>query len=409
MNRHLALSLLSAAAGIAAGWLAGASMPSTNKASTQPNAGKVRVSDRVRTATSDAAVPLDFTSYVKRVAKPAEKEEAEQAAARMSNAELREMLLQLPEIDWEAGVSKRDYALYRAGEALAAELFRREGMAAIEWVAATGKKPAYAALLKALCAADPKAAKDPLFTYNTTFSHSRSYSGWEFPNAGVHAAALRGAADLLEAQKLWDSSGLEYIPAFAPDFDFAEFYAKVDQSRLPITPLVAWVGRDPEAAAAAIAQGLKNGQGWESALGKVVESRALMAGEAEAARWVAPLIQAASGHTRDMALSSLAQDTSSARAAALIPALPEDRDRIQLVLGAIRGDFNGGTTSVRVLQALPSEELQVQALTEALSGRDQRSWLRTRQGRLDYLDKIAPKLGLSAAAKQRLLAAIPAE
>lgn len=407
MNRRFALPILTALAGITAGWLAGKSAPakSAEHAKQASPVAASRSPERQRAAPSK---PLDFASYVKRVARPAEKEEAEEAAARMSNAELREMLLNLPEINWEAGqISKRDFTLSQAGDALGAELFRREGIPALDWVATTGRKGAFAALLKALCATDPAATKKYTAAYHRAFPGG---TGWEYATAGVYAAALRGPAELLETQKLWDGNGFETIPAFAPDFDFAGFFAKVDQSRLPAVPLAAWVGRDPEAAAAAIARGLREGQEWDNLLGKALQSRALMAGEAEAARWVIPLLNAASGENRESAFARVAGDNiSSARAEALMAALTDDRDRVLLALGSMRQDNSGGRYSMRVLQALPSEELQVQALSQALSGKGRRPFLGSRQGSLDYLEKTALKLGLSEASRQRLLAAIPAE
>ncbi len=410
MNRRLTFPILSALAGIAAGWLAGKGVPVRDAAPAKPESPMAasRSAERQRsTSTKESSMPLNFASYVKRVAKPAEKAEAEEAAARMSNGELREMLLKLPEISWEKGqISKRDFVLYQAGDALGAELFRREGIPALDWVASTGKKEAFAALLKALCAADPAASKKYTITYHTAFPGG---TGWEYAAAGVHAAALRGPAELLEVQKLWDGTGFDNIPDFAPDFDFAAFLAKAEPGRIPAGPLVAWVGRDPEAAGAAIARGLKDGAEWDNVLGKALESRALLAGEEEAARWIAPLIAGSSGYNREMAVSNLAQDISAARAAALVPALPEDRDRIQLALAAMRNDYNGKRNSLQILQALPSEELRVQALTEALAKKDPRMRMSSRESRVAYLEKIAPKLGLSEAARQRVQAAIPAE
>ena len=407
MNPRLALPILSAMAGIAAGWLAGASIPRKTLDSSKPDAdGGLAPSRHRSTGTVDPALPLDFASYVKRVAKPAEKEEAEQAAARMSNDELREVLLGLPIFNWEAGVSKEDFALYRASEAIAAELLRREGPAVLDWVATTGKQSAFAALLQACCVTEGKPPQNHLITYHTTFKDRGG--GWQFHTAATNAAALRGASDLLEVQKLWQSSGSDNVSAFAADFDFAAYFAKAGFNWTPADPLIAWVGKDPEAAGAALARGLREGHEWGSVVGKAVESRALLAGEEEAARWVAPMIAGASGENRDWALSSLAQDLSAARATALMSALTEDRDRIALVLGTIRGDYNG-THSVRALRALPSEELQVQALTEAMSGKDRRSQLRSRESRLNYLNKVTPKLGLSEAARQRVMAAVPAE
>lgn len=410
MNRRLAIPFLTAVAGIAAGWLAGTSIPrdAMDPAKTAADNSGNRAPSRHRTPSSTSPTqPLDFASYVKRVARPAEKEEAEEAAARMSNQELRELLLSLPLIEWEKGVSKQDFVLYRASDAIAAELFRREGSAAIDWVASTGKQPAFAALLRALCAVDPNSAKPYLTTFHTTFQYN---NGWEFPSAGVHAAALRGAGALLEVQKIWDSSGMDSIPAFAADFDFAGYFAKVDQSHISALPLVAWVGRDPEAAAAAIARGLQTGPWWDHVLGRALESRAQMAGEAEAARWVVPLLNAGSGETRESAFRQVtANNISSVRAQALMNALGDDHDRVLLAQSSMRMDNSGGRYSLRVLQALPSEELKVQALSQALSGKGPRSFAGTRQGALAYLEKFAPKLGLSEASRQRVLAALPAE
>lgn len=352
-------------------------------------------------------MPLDFASYVKRVAKSAEMESAEEAAARMSKEELREFLLVVPDFDWRS-ITKQKFLLYRAGNAVAAELFRREGGAALDWAFATGKEGACAALLLAVYTADPKAAGKYTVTFFTTFESDLS---WSFVSAGVNAAAMRGVDDLIEVQKLWEGSGgTDSISAFAPGFDFAAFFAKCEPGRVPSAPLIAWVGQDPEAAGVALARGLREGQEWDNVLDEALQSRALMVGETEAARWLAPIIDAASGDVRSMAISSLSNDITPSRAMALVAELPTDRDRIDLFLGGCYRDFDGGGISLKILGAFPSEDLRLQALADLYDGKGRVPHsLRTREACLGHLEKVAAKIGLSEAAKQQLLSVIPGE
>jgi hypothetical protein len=351
-------------------------------------------------------MPLDFTSYVKRVAKPPEMESAKEAAARMSKDELREFLLVVPDVDWRS-ITRRDFLLYRAGNEVGAELLRREGTAALDWSFATGNKAACAALLRAVYAADPKSAGKYTVTFFTTFE---SDLGWDFVGTGVNAAAMRGVNDLVEALKLWEGSGgTDSIRAFAPGFDFAAFFAKCEPGRVPTTALVAWVGQDPDAAGAAIARGLREGQEWNDA-DTALQSRALLVGETEAARWLAPIIDAASGESRSMAVRALANDITPARAAALVAELPTDRDRIDLFLGGSARDFDGSGVSLKILRAFPSEDLRLRALSDLYSGKGRVPHsLRTREARLDHLEKVAAKIGLSEATKRQLLSVIPEE
>ncbi|WP_367871552.1 hypothetical protein [Luteolibacter sp. Populi] len=407
MRRHLLPSILAAAAGLAAGWLV-AHAPSSSTAESGPASGKsVTAPARHRTDGPEAPPARDFTSYAKRAARPLEQEEAEAAAARMSTGELREVLLAAPDIVW-GRCTPEDYLLHIAADAAAAELFRREGVVSIEWAEGAGKKAANAALLKAGCAADPAAAKPHMQFFAETYGYEL---GWSFAGAALNAAALRNVNDLLQVEKLWSGGGFDYVPGFAADFDFPTYLARTGEPRMKETALAAWAARDPDAALAAFREGIAKDQHWTDAAWKIFNSRATLTSEEEAARWLCPALTGAPDPARSMAIANLGSDLAPSRVAALMENLPEDRDRLSLALGAMRSDMSGGKSSLATLQALPGEELKVQALAKACSGgRDSPYWLRSgsAEDRRARLVPLMDQLQISEAGRQRLLSAIPA-
>jgi len=408
-NRPLII-VFAAAAGLACGWFGGRSggeEGATKSVSTGPAGTR---QGHGTTSSSDPPTRHDFASYVRDFQMPGEKEEAITAVERMSSSELRTLLLAAPPVEWAHHMNAEAYLQSVATNAAAVELLRREGIAAIDWSDGTNNKATRFALLVALNAADPRAGYERMKLYNMKYGGEFS---WAFSSAAINAAALRGVDEVLEVQKLWDSSSLENIPAFAPDFDYGGYLAKADMSRAseaaPI--LTAWAAADPDATAKAMEAKLRaRDWNWRELLGAALMGRATMAGEDEAARWICDLLPAVAPDQRNRAVKDLLRDISGPRAAALMKHLPTDEDRITLT-GTLLQNYGYGNEYIAVagLSAMDSEPLRVRAIAHSVKNFPPGLWKtpEARTANEAKLDAMMEKLGMSAAAKAVVRAAIP--
>lgn len=411
-TRQLAASAASVLAGLAIGWLAGAGRDEGQES--EGGSNKVSLAkgkeQRHQGSGTDAGPRRDFAAYLKRVERQANDSGLEQAVARMSREELRELLLETPEDEkspgWKFDIAKQ--LREKVTAAAAAELLRRDGVGAMEWIEASGRKNAWAAMLRALVMADPAAAKEREQAFD---GGAMRYAALRLSYPALQGAAARSAKDVIECLKLGYADSFEFIPEYAPGFDFgavAAYLESLEQRSFGDSAkhLVGrWAAADPEAAAAAMIKGMQDPErDWSQTFAPALASRASLVGEDAAAAWLAGLLKQVPEERREGIVASLIDhELTTARAAGLIAHL-EDRDRIALAVTSedVYAWKSEQRPTVRLIQAMPTEELQMQAL-QAIAGRTVRDRpAAARAGNLKQLESLMVKLQLSEAAMQKV-------
>lgn len=414
-RRQLAASLASVIAGIALGWLASASRGEggdSNKNSGDGGTASGRDRRHQGGGTGEAGPRHDFASYLKRIERWTTHPVALEAVARMSREELQAILQEIPEPDLRAKFSWDDFMRGKVQTSAAAELLRRDGVAAIDWAQAGGHRGAWAKLLQALAATDPAAAKEREAAYYAGAIRPSIWLG----QSAVTGAATRSAAEAIDCLKLWKDVSFENIIEYAPGFDFGAVVAHLAATKDPHEfgsmakhLFGAWAAADPDAAAAAMLRGVQDPgeiqfREWSETFGPALEGRAALVGEDSAAEWLAGILKQIPESRREGALNELTDRyLSTARAQGLIAHL-EDKDRIAFAVVSedTWGSMADHAPAVRVIQAMPSDELKMQALQAIAQRTVGQRRPENRAMNLKALESLMVKLDLSEAEMQKV-------
>lgn len=294
-------------------------------------------------------------------------EAAYRSIERATNGELREMLLKIAEEDlsgkpYEAGPVKRITML----KAAAAELYRREGAACLEWAVALENADLSLAVMTAAGERDPAVMKEWLVKFG---GHWEPWSGSSAVAAAERGAALRSAQDLLAVETLFPGSSNSNFEAFADGFDFRTYLKGTQTGSGGVNAYRFWAAQDPEAAV----QGLREGLGANpyrragSFLRPAMEGRAEVTSNAEAAEWICGFVDELTGEARDGAIRGLmSYEGASTQSLVLMQHLPTDDDRVTFAAAGMRGFST--ETAMPLLEALPSQAMRAEALGRWVQG-----------------------------------------
>ncbi|MEO7099287.1 MAG: hypothetical protein ABI162_07985 [Luteolibacter sp.] len=392
---------------ILTGLLVGGWIGKSNRSQSKPLAANVppRTVSKVRAATAKPdGGKRDFSSLINRCQQTHGIPDAGfDSLGRASSGELKELLSNLAGLN----IVRRDWTAYqknfKAMNAIAHELYLREGTECLKWAESTGTETIHYLMLCELALQDPVMMNDRLGDFWMKFGTPAN----GMISAAGAGAAMRGAADLLAVEKLFGPSLPWDIGGFAEGFDFHSYLTKTESMYGLKDGFRYWAALDPDAAGKLLREepGKANGF-WYEAFGAAFRGRAEVAGDAEAAHWMGGVLMNLSEKSRDQAVfEMLCGNALEDRAVnALIAALPTDRDRITLVSGFLVLNREE-ESALRSLTALNSETLQSQALS---------TWLQSRPAKIrgqlkDSLETKMEKLNFPPARRDELRALIPSD
>jgi len=261
-------------------------------------------------------------------------------------------------------VNQRVQALLGAA---AAELYRREGLGGVGKAEAGATKAVLQALISAVLRQNPAAGEPFRSRFAGKYGNGEA---WVFQNAILQGAALRGAADLLEAEKKgWNEHG------YPEDFDFEAYLSKTKEQQGMAQAYQMWAAKDPDAAAKALAEGLGTQAGWsEMSFAAAFRGRAAMAGEDQAAEWISAILANVGGEQRKDAAKMLAtEEMTSGRIRSLLEHLPTDEDKILFGVAAIPSFGGGRDRGRQVIAEHAPEEIRVEIARRWLKRWSQRA------------------------------------
>jgi len=273
--------------------------------------------------------------------------------ARLPSDTLRERLVSLAAVEVPGGTFLTPAEKWYAGlDALAEELFHREGEASILWAESTGDPDLTAALLRA-AADDPSLVKKWMLKLALTWDPDRQ-EGWRVFRRVAEIATSRGSDSLLEAEALFPQSMPDLPAGYPADFDFAGYLAKTQSDKGRANAVKAWAVRDPHPVAALLVEKAKSG-GFD--VREVVASAAMegvaMAGDdASVVKWLEGWTAELPEGTRKDLLSNLVRnETRQDLAVALVAGLSSPEDRMAVAASGLRFSWNEGMDAY--VRALP--------------------------------------------------------
>ncbi|MCW1912046.1 hypothetical protein OJ996_00565 [Luteolibacter sp. GHJ8] len=402
--------VIAALAGLGAGWLLARGglqapahdTPSLDKSSQAP-ARPLR--------TSSTYPDRDYASYLRRFSASGPDADAVASVERMDSADLRTVLLDSPASAISVHRDARNELHHRIMIVAAAELFRREGPAALEWADASDSIPTRLAVLAALCATDPEAGMARLQAFEDDCG-SKDHYRTVFANAAIGSAAIRGPADLILAEKTWSKFADTGEIDLPDDFDFAA-YVKLqgvgsgsDRTLHAVTR--AWAATDPGQVLEKLPDltGPLNGGG--QLVGVAMSGRAAMVGDEEAIRWGLDLLPALSGGQRYSAIDSITHlfDLSPQTAVEIVGSLPQDDDRIAFAITMLQKHDLKSETFRATLNALPTKSLRVQFFTRMLES-DGSAQTGMSPRKLERFKDSLEEIGLSPECRRAILSTLP--
>lgn len=405
--RMILLTAIGLAGLLTGGWMGRTATPEPVLAATGPPRTAAQ-------ATNHPSMPgltgnkRDFASLLRRFTQTCGVPAAGIAAIeRSSNRELRDLIVsvageKIDRRDWEVNRKR-----YQALKVIAREIYHREGAACLVWAEATGSTQVFSTLLGELARLDPEAANKRRELY---FSKHQVLIYFD-DNPAACAAAMRGAAEMLAAEKFTGGGG-SYLEGYAGDFDFRTYLAATSSRSGFDNALCYWSALDPVAAGKALrertaAQPFDRSEVFATAF----EGSAAVAGDAEAARWIGGILADVPAAWRDSAIQDLAQrrDLTSSRVMALTEHLPTDQDRVNFGVFLVgRGSRTRGPDYPLVgLEALKSEPLQVAALSTWLAR--PAGPMGQRNDQRELLERLMESLALPATKREALRDMIPGD
>ena len=304
--------------------------------------------------------------------------------------------------------------------AAAKELFRREGMAALDWgksLPPDQRKTVMYFLLAAAVAEDPAQAKPWITEFREEIGSSNADS---LIHKAIIGATSRGAEDLIKLKELYGDQirSISFPQGALPeDFDFHRFFTGLPPSGNAGTleAFQYWVAKDKEAAWSGFKELLDaQTKGSMTYFSSLFTGAAAVEGEAKAAEWLIPKLAGLSATDREKALSSFGFNgqVSVETVQALMPILTSDEDRRAFALRAMNPYGNPAAT-IATLKGLPTEELRAEVLIANLqrSGIGKSPPTPQSQKTIDFFESAMEGAGLPPETRQRVRDSIkpPAE
>jgi len=249
--------------------------------------------------------------------------------------------------------------IFGALRAAAGEIYRREGLPAVERAFGNGPADVAAAMIYELSRNDPSRGKDYWLRYNKKFG---GQGEWGFSGAVLDGAGMRGARDLLAAEKLAGNGAMPRT--LSDDFDFRAYLAE-SQNSSSTSVYGIWAASDPDAAAKALVEGIGTQAGWgDDRFAQALKGRAMRIGEEKAVEWICDALSRIPEKERKAALLRMANDdVPPSRVRALLDHLPVQQDKIALAVMAVGVSRMEKRNREVIVSSLP-EELRVQVASE---------------------------------------------
>jgi hypothetical protein len=276
---------------------------------------------------------------------------------RMSSEALREQLLAMAAMEVPTPSYLAPAVKWRAAlEALAAELFHREGEAAIIWAESTGDINLGVAFLSVAASKDPQLVKQWMPKFSLKWDYQRQ-AVWRIFSRLFDSAASRGSDALLEVETLFPSSTPESSICYAPDFDFAGYVEKTQDDTGRRLAMRNWAARDPDGVSAMLAARARTAGPYplEGVASGAMEGVALAGDDASVVRWLESWTAGLSEGARQNVLVGLLGQggTRQNLNLTLVTGLSSAMDRTAVAASAFRLGWNGGSVAP-YLRALPS-------------------------------------------------------
>ncbi|RYD62187.1 MAG: hypothetical protein EOP83_15235 [Verrucomicrobiaceae bacterium] len=270
---------------------------------------------------------------------------------RLPSETLRERLVALAAISVPGSVYLTPSQKWYAGlDALAGELFHREGEASLIWAESTGDPDLTAALLRA-AADDPALVKKWMSKLSPAWDPDR-LEYWRVYSRVADIATSRGSEALLEAEALFPQSMPETALKYPEDFDFAGYVAKTQWDKGRSLAVKAWASRDPDAVAALLKSGSVNIR--DGIASSAMDGVAIAADDASVVKWLGEWTSALGKDTREDVLGNLLrQETRQGLGVALVAGLSTPEDRIAVAASGLRHNWSGDSVAP-YLEALPN-------------------------------------------------------
>ncbi len=237
-------------------------------------------------------------------------------------------------------------------EAAARELYRREGIGAVEWAEKSGASMyVLRALVVELCRENPSVAGTHRKIFFERFGIGM---GTDFHRAEIEGAASRSASELLALEK----SGYSADGRYGEDFDFGDYISKSKSSAGIVSAMEYWAASDPGAAAEALRKGDgKDEDGWRYY--GALKGRAAIVGETEAVEWI---VGAMEGLDEDAWRESLSivvgKDPSGSRVAAFLKSLPDEKRQLDFA-AAVVGSYQKNGNAREYLSANYQDDFRI--------------------------------------------------
>jgi hypothetical protein len=335
---------------------------------------------------------------------------------RMDVGELKSLLLETaaslkldtPPEDKQAASS----VLYAA----AAEVYRREGIHALDWAAEIPKENGRGTVLSAVLS---PVTRDLPETGKEWVEKYRAELGDEWARGFSHQAIVgangRGAEDMLKVVELFknDLRGISLTQGtYAEDFDFHRLITGQPAGFDFSEAVTYWAARDKEAAWGAVDEVIKSGGiRGTTYFGSLFRGIVTLEGDEKAAAWTAGKLAEIPAESREKAIRSLVMYRLPGETVSkLVRAMPDENDRVSFV-AEISQSYRG-ESAMEALRALDSENLQTRALVRSAgkyAGYAAHGNPPSKETR-EFFNTTMEKLNFTPAARQRVEAAfVPPE
>jgi hypothetical protein len=285
---------------------------------------------------------------------------------RMNAGELKALMRELAISLKRELPAEEGQAAYSVQQAAAAELWRREGPAALEWAAGIaageGKNGILSAILSEVTRDLPEIGKQWIERYRGEFGDEWAR---EFANCAIAGANGRGVDDVLKVMELFKDD-MRGVPlnqgTYAEDFDFHRLVTSLPPGYNLTETVKYWAARDKEAAWEGVREVMTtSGPGGGVYFASLFRGIVTLEGDEKAAAWTMTKLGEIPAGSREKAIRSLAMyRLPNESASALIQAMPGENDRVYLVSELAQP--SRAAAALGALQALGLEKLQAQAL-----------------------------------------------
>lgn len=294
----------------------------------------------------------------------------------------------------------------------AGELYRREGIRALDWVAGIPKEQGRVIVLSSILSLVtrdlPEVGKEWVERYRAELGDQWAET---FCMKALAGANRRSAEDVLKTAALFrsDLGGKAMnLGGYAEDFDFHRLITGQNEEADFSAAVVYWAARDKEAAWGALDEVIKaGGSRGTSYFGSLFQGIVTLEGDEKAAAWTAgKLAEIPAEQHEDAIRSLLRRRPPNETLVKLVRAMPDEGDRV-IFASELFWPERGESATV-ALRALASESLQTQALVRT-AGRYAEYAARGNppdQATRDFFLTTMEKLNFTAASREKVEAAL---